>query len=37
MIICKDVRLTYRKKNILNGADFEAEAGKITVLLGRNG
>ena len=37
MIECKDVRLTYRKKDILRGVDFSAKPGEITVLLGKNG
>ncbi len=37
MIVCTNIRLTYRKKEILQGVDFTALPGQITVLLGRNG
>lgn len=37
MIECKDVRLSYRKKQILRGVDFVANPGAITAILGKNG
>ena len=37
LIECKGVCLSYRKREILRGADLRVPAGKITVLLGKNG
>ena len=37
MIECENVCLTYRKKDILCGAELKALPGEITVILGRNG
>lgn len=36
-LIIKDIKKSFKDKEVLKGADYEFDAGKITGLLGRNG
>jgi ABC-2 type transport system ATP-binding protein len=36
-IATRDVRFSYGDRSVLNGVDFDAQAGKITAILGANG
>ena len=37
MLVCKDLRKTYKDKTVVNGLSFAVKEGEVFALLGSNG